>query len=223
VIREIEVWIWGCWPAGAVHLGKPGSHRSDGCLSPVWPVPASLGFCSGERLGVFAVVPCCCCLEFGSVWSSVSMFGVLGLYGWDRSDRCVAPARPVWSYFCGSRQFSPAGTGLTGGAHWPDRCRSVNSNFVFRCVLGYVKLGVGSRFSSTPVAAWTWPTWVVSRRRVSEAVFVLLESPYPSRRIFIGSDSLPTLWFAVSVLQLWCKYFYMNCFPFMQNLSRWFL
>jgi hypothetical protein len=50
------------------------------------------------------------------------------------------------------------------------------------------------------VAAWTWPTWVVSRRRVLEAVFVLLEYPSPSRRIFISSHSLLPLWFAVSVL-----------------------
>jgi ribonuclease HI len=35
---------------------------------------------------------------------------------------------------------------------------------------------------------------------VLEAVFVLLEFPSPSRRIFIGSHSLPPLWFAVSVL-----------------------
>jgi hypothetical protein len=34
-----------------------------------------------------------------------------------------------------------------------------------------------------------------------EAVFVLLEFSSPSRRIFIGSHSLPPLWFAVSVLQ----------------------
>jgi hypothetical protein len=34
-----------------------------------------------------------------------------------------------------------------------------------------------------------------------EAVFILLESLSPSRRIFIGSHSLPPLWFAVSVLQ----------------------
>jgi hypothetical protein len=51
------------------------------------------------------------------------------------------------------------------------------------------------------VATWAWPTWVVSRRRVLEAVFVLLEFRSPSRRIFIGSHSLPPLWFAVSVLQ----------------------
>jgi hypothetical protein len=36
---------------------------------------------------------------------------------------------------------------------------------------------------------------------VLEAAFILLEFPSPSRRIFIGSHSLPPLWFAVSVLQ----------------------
>jgi hypothetical protein len=35
-----------------------------------------------------------------------------------------------------------------------------------------------------------------------EAVFILLEFPSPSRRIFIGSHSLPPLWFAVPVLHL---------------------
>jgi hypothetical protein len=34
-----------------------------------------------------------------------------------------------------------------------------------------------------------------------EAAFILLEFPSPSTRIFIGSHSLPPLWFAVSVLQ----------------------
>jgi hypothetical protein len=58
------------------------------------------------------------------------------------------------------------------------------------------------RSSGTPVATWAWTTWVVSQRRVLEAVFVLLESPSPSRRIFIGSHSLPPIWFIVSVLQL---------------------
>jgi hypothetical protein len=58
------------------------------------------------------------------------------------------------------------------------------------------------RSSSSSVVAWAWPTWVVSRRRVLEVVFVLLESPSPSRRIFIGSHSLPPLWFVVSVLQV---------------------
>jgi hypothetical protein len=44
--------------------------------------------------------------------------------------------------------------------------------------------------------------WVVSRRRVLETVFVLLESSSPWRSIFIGSHSLPPLWFAVLVLQV---------------------
>jgi hypothetical protein len=37
---------------------------------------------------------------------------------------------------------------------------------------------------------------------VLEAVFILLEFSSPSRRIFIGSHTLPRLWFAVSVLHL---------------------
>jgi hypothetical protein len=100
----------------------------------------------------------------------------------------------VWSYFCGSRQFSLVGTGLTGVGQWT----RVLCSAVFSGLQGWELV---PRFSSTPVAAWTWPTWVVSRRHVLEAVFVLLESPSPSRRIFIGSHSLPPLWFAVSVMQ----------------------
>jgi hypothetical protein len=61
------------------------------------------------------------------------------------------------------------------------------------------------RSSGTPVATWTWPTWVVSRRRVLEAVFVLLESPSPSRRIFIGSHSLPpSLIRRIGPSVVWC-------------------
>jgi hypothetical protein len=52
------------------------------------------------------------------------------------------------------------------------------------------------------MAAWSWTTWVVSQSRVLEVVFILLESPSPLRRIFIGPHSLPPLWFAVSVLQV---------------------
>jgi hypothetical protein len=55
------------------------------------------------------------------------------------------------------------------------------------------------RFSSTPVVTWTWPTLVVSRRRVLEVVFVLLEFSSPSRRILSAPIHLP-LWFTVSVL-----------------------
>jgi hypothetical protein len=73
-------------PRSPGHTGLTGaSHRSDWC-NPCWV------FCSSERLGVFAVVLCCCCFEAGSFWSSVGLFGVLGLSDLDRSDRCVAPA-----------------------------------------------------------------------------------------------------------------------------------
>jgi hypothetical protein len=45
---------------------------------------------------------------------------------------------------------------------------------VFRCVLGSEGVCVlVPRSSGTPVATWAWPTWVVSRRRVLEAVFIL--------------------------------------------------
>jgi hypothetical protein len=72
---------------------------------------------------------------------------------------------------------------------------------VLRCILGSEGCVMVPRSSGAPVATWAWPTWVVSRRRVLEVVFILLEFPSPSRRIFIGSHSLPPLWFAVSVLQ----------------------
>jgi hypothetical protein len=86
-------------------------------------------------------------------------------------------------------------TGLTGVGQW-------TRGLVFCCVLGSEGCVLVPRSNGTPVATWAWPTWVVSRRRVLEAVFILLEFPSPSRSIFIGSHSLPPLWFAVSVLQV---------------------
>jgi hypothetical protein len=94
-IREIGGWIWGSWPVGSVHPDELRSHQSDRCLPPVWPGQTPVGFCSGECLGEFVVVPCCCCFEFGTFWSSVGLFGVLGLSDLDRSDRCATPAWPV--------------------------------------------------------------------------------------------------------------------------------
>jgi hypothetical protein len=86
-------------------------------------------------------------------------------------------------------------TGLTGAGHRSDRCSTGSKPCKFPlCVLvcfGSEGCLLVPRSSSTPVAAWAWPTWVVSRRHVLEAVFILLESPSPSRRIFIGSHSLP--------------------------------
>jgi hypothetical protein len=47
-----------------------------------------------------------------------------------------------------------------------------------------------------------------------EAVFILLEPLSPSRRIFIGSHSLPPIWFAVSVLHI------NNCIDPDPNITR---
>jgi hypothetical protein len=48
------------------------SHRSDWCRLPI-------ELCSGERFGEFSIVSCCCCFEFGSVCSSVGLFGGFGI------------------------------------------------------------------------------------------------------------------------------------------------
>jgi hypothetical protein len=108
----------------------------------------------------------------------------------------------LWNTCCAAA----AATGLTGPVHRSDRCSTGSKSCKFPlCVLVCFDLEgclLVPRSSNTPVTAWAWPTWVVSRRRVLEAVFVLLESPSPSRRIFIGSHSLSPLWFAVSVLQV---------------------
>jgi hypothetical protein len=86
-------------------------------------------------------------------------------------------------------------TDLTSVGQW-------TRGLVFCCVHGSESCLLVPMFSSTPVATWNWPIWVVSRRRMLKAVFILLESSSPSRRSFIGSHSLPPLWFAVSVLQV---------------------
>jgi hypothetical protein len=66
-------------------------------------------------------------LTGGLVWSSVGLFAVLGLSSWDRSDWCTGLT--CVELLCGSHQILPVGTGLTGGAHRPDRCRSVRLEF----------------------------------------------------------------------------------------------
>jgi hypothetical protein len=89
---------------------------------------------------------------------------------------------------------SPAGTGLTSGAHRSNRCSSVDLRFGVQLRSRVERVCVlVPRSSGALVATWTWPTWVVSRRRVLEAVFILLEFPSPSRRIFFSSHSLPPL------------------------------
>jgi hypothetical protein len=69
-IQEIRSWILGSSPMGAVHPESAGhtsltgaSHRSD-------RYRPQLGFCSGERLGKFAVVPVWLLLQ---VWVSLEL------------------------------------------------------------------------------------------------------------------------------------------------------
>jgi hypothetical protein len=50
---------------------------------------------------------------------------------------------------CGSRQPSPAGTGLTGVGQW-------TRGLVFHCVLGSEGCVLVPRSSGTPVATWAY-------------------------------------------------------------------
>jgi hypothetical protein len=73
---------------------------------------------------------------------------------------------PLWNTCCAAI----VATGLTGSVHRSDRCSIGSKTCKFQlCVL--VCFGSGGcmlvpRSSSTLEAAWAWPTWVVSRRRL---------------------------------------------------------
>jgi hypothetical protein len=82
------------------------AQRSDRCSG-------SVGFASGERLGEFVVVPCCCCFEFGSIWSSVGLFGGFGV-SWLEPVILLSYTLTGVGAFYGSSQVLPAGTSLTG-------------------------------------------------------------------------------------------------------------
>jgi hypothetical protein len=66
--------------------------------------------------------------------------------------------------------------------------------------VGYVLV---PRTSSTPVATWSWPTWVVeSETCVGSRVHLVGASIFFENNC---SHSLPPLWFAVSVFHLVCE------------------
>jgi uncharacterized membrane protein YeaQ/YmgE (transglycosylase-associated protein family) len=92
--------------------------------------------------------------------------------------------------------------GLTAPYTWSNRPLwtagfRVVSAVVGACVLRLLVVFV-PRTSSTPVATWFWQTEGRSAERVILGVrpseFILSEFQSPSRRIFIGSHSLPPLW-----------------------------
>jgi hypothetical protein len=104
--------------------------------TPVWLVPLT-GLTGADPCWVllgwtFRWVRCCLVLLLFWVWVSLE----LGRPVW-----CLGAfwLRPVWpvccigltgvELFCGSRQVSPAGIVLIGGAHRPGRCRSVRLEF----------------------------------------------------------------------------------------------
>jgi hypothetical protein len=96
----------------------------------------------------------------------------------------------------------PGGGGLTVPYTWSNcplwtaRFRVVSA-VVGACVLRLLVVFV-PRTSSTPVATWFWQTEGRSAECVFLGVrpsdFILSEFQSPSRRIFIGSHSLPPLW-----------------------------
>jgi hypothetical protein len=218
-IREIEVWIWRSCPVGAVHPELPRLHGSDRCSWLVWPVRVTCAIYLGWTAWLVCLWVLVPLVSSWSVWScfvrfcvGLSFLGgcVLGVFlfqGLEKSLRLFGTLvvrllqPPAWLALSTGLTGVP---GLTGAGHRSNRCSTCSKPCKFPlCVLvcfGSEGCLLVPRSSSTSVAAWAWPTWVVSRRRVLEAVFILLESLSPSRRFFIGSHSLPPLWFTVSVL-----------------------
>jgi hypothetical protein len=74
------------------------------------------------------------------------------------------------------RPPSPDRTGKRGTAGQPSTLHHLILGLVFRCVPLRSRVErvcvLVPRSSGTPVATWAWPTWVVSWRRVLEAVFI---------------------------------------------------
>jgi hypothetical protein len=96
----------------------------------------------------------------------------------------------------------PGGGGLTAPHTRSNRPLWTTSFRVVSAVVGALELRLlvvfVPRTSSTPVATWFWQTEGRHAKRVIQGVrpseFILLECSSPSRRIFIGSHSLPPLW-----------------------------
>jgi hypothetical protein len=134
-------------------------------VTPVWPVPLT-ALTGADPCWVllgwtFGCVRCCPVWLLFWVWVSLE----LGRSVWCFEAFWLGPVWPVCftgltgvELLCGSRQVSPAGTGLTGGAHWPDRCRSVRLEFCVPLRSRVCEVGSFPRASCTPVAAWAWPT-----------------------------------------------------------------
>jgi hypothetical protein len=147
--REIGSWIWGSWPAGAVHPELPWLHRFDRCSWPVWLVWALCGICLGWAtksvclwVGLLLVSPWsiwCCLARFcvGFFFRAGCVLVVSLFQGIEKSLRLSGTfvvrllQPPSW----------PAlPTGLTGTGHRSDRCSTGSKLCKFHyacwCVLG---------------------------------------------------------------------------------------
>jgi hypothetical protein len=166
-IREIVVWIWRSWPAVVIHPELPRLHRPDRCSWPVWPVWVTCGICLGWTAWLVCLWVLVLLVSFWSVWScfvrlcvgfSIREGCVLGVFlfqGLEKSLRLsgtfvVRRCPPVWSAQV---------IGLTGAAQAASRA---SFRCVCWCVFGSEGCLLVPRSSGTPVATWTWPTWVVS-------------------------------------------------------------
>jgi hypothetical protein len=199
-IREIEVWIWRSWAAGDVHPELPRLHRSDRCSWPVWPVQDTCGICLGWTSWLMCLWVLVLLISSWSVWSCFVRFceGLSFRAGCVFGGVFVPGPREVTEALWNACCAADAATGLTGAVHRSDRCHRSDQRRPSvwpvqhrHQAVQVSAVRVGVFWLVATWAMWAWPTWVVSRTRVLEAAFVLLESPSPSRRIFIGSHSLP--------------------------------
>jgi hypothetical protein len=147
-IREIGSWIWGSWPAGAVHPELPRLDRSDWCL---WPVYATCGFCLGWTAWLVRLWVVVLLVSSWSVWSCFARLCVgfsfragcvLGVFLFQSLEKSLRLSgtlvvrllyRPAW----------PAlSTGLTSAGHRSDRCSTGSKPCKFpMCVLVSFWLG----------------------------------------------------------------------------------
>jgi hypothetical protein len=121
---DLEVLTYGCCSSREAQV------------TPVWPVPligltgaSPIGFLLGWTSGC---VRCCPVSQLFRVWVGLKLGWPVWCFGAFR----LTPVWPVCCIgltgvdpLCGSRQVSPARTGLTGGAHQSNRCWSVDSRF----------------------------------------------------------------------------------------------
>jgi hypothetical protein len=210
----------------------PRLHRYDRCSWPVWPVWALCGIFLGWVAGPVCFWVVLLLVSSWSVWSCFARFcegfffpagcvvEVFLFQGLEKSLRLsgtfvVRVLLPL-AWLALSTSVTVV-TGLTGAGHRSDRCGTSNKPCKFPlCVL--VSFGsegclLVPRISSTPVATWNWPTWVVeSETCVGSRVHLVGASMSFEKNFYrLPFTPPPPLWFAISVLH-----------PLSSNSCNWF-